>query len=179
MSESIYDLSAKELELKSMLFCLDPEDKEDAEKIALIERQLDAIDASANKKILWRVRILKELQASLEAVEERKRHIERKRTIAQNAVNRMKANIADCMTMFELERVQDEEFNVSYKTNAATAKVIGLENIDPFWNDLPTNCWETIPESRKPVLNNIKAYLKSGAEIDGLSLDIGKTLRIS
>jgi hypothetical protein len=179
MSVSIYDLSEQELLLKSMLFCLDPEDKEDVAQIELIELQLDAIDTSAQRKILWRVRVLKELQASLEAVEERKKHIERKRVVAQNAVNRMKANIADCMEMFELDRVQDDEFNVSYKTNGATAKVIGLENIDPFWNDLPTNCWETIPASRKPVLNNIKAYLKSGAEINGLSLEIGKTLRIS
>ena len=173
---NIYDLSAKELELKSMLFCLDPEDQEDAERIALIEQQLDAIDASANKKILWRVRILKELQASLEAVEERKRHIERKRTVAQNAVNRMKQNIADSMAMFDLERVQDDEFNVSYKTNAATAKVIGLENIEI--KSLPRDLWsEKVIIS--PDLNAIKSLLKTGTEINGLSLDIGKTLRIS
>ena len=177
MSQSIYDLSAKELELKSMLFALDETNPEDTEKIALIERQLDAIDESANRKILWRVRVLKELQASLEAVEERKRAIEKKRTIAQNAVERMKQNIANCFDMFpDLDgKAQDEEFSVSYKLNGATAKVIGLENIEI--KSLPRDLWsEKVIIS--PNLNAIKALLKTGTEINGLSLDIGKTLRI-
>lgn len=176
MSISIYDLSEQELLLKSMLFALDETNEEDVAQIALLVRQLDAVEWSANKKILWRVKVLKELEASLEAVEVRKRAIERKRVTAQNAVNRMKANIANCMEMFELEKVQDDEFSISYKTNGATAKVIGLENIEI--RTLPSDLWnEAIIIS--PNLNAIKALLKTGTEINGLSLEIGKTLKIS
>lgn len=173
---SIYDLSDKERELKAMLFCLDETDEEDAEQIILIERQLDAIDASANIKILWRVRVLAEMQAGLDAIEERKRHIEKKRKAAENAIERMKTNIADCMTMFGLESVQDEEFSVSYKLNGATAKIVGLDGYDV--RHLPQDLWsEKVIVT--PDLNAIKRLLKSGAEIDGLELVIGKSLRIS
>ena len=172
---SIYDLSEQELLLKSMLFALDETNPEDAEQIALIERQLDAIDASANRKILWRVRVLKELQASLEAVEERKRAIERKRTIAQNAVNRMKANITDCMAMFELERVQDDEFSVSM-ANTPAALVIA-PNFD--LRHLPADCYKVVPEQYVADKNAIKKLLKCGIQFDVLELVSGKTLRIS
>jgi hypothetical protein len=173
---NIYDLSSKETELKAKYFALDPEDPEDAAEIELIERQLDAIDASAQRKIIWRVRVLKEMEAELEAVEERKRHIERKRVTAANAVDRMKANIADAMTMFGLEKVQDEEFSVSYKLNGATAKIVGLDDFEI--RQLPMDCWDTIPETYKPKLNAIKALLKT-TEIDGLELVVSKSLRIS
>ena len=172
---NIYDLSDQELLLKSMLFCLDPDDTEDAAQIELIERQLDAIDASANRKILWRVRVLKELQASLEAVEERKRAIERKRTIAQNAVNRMKQNITDCMAMFELERVQDEEFNVSMANTPAALVIAPSFDL----RHLPHDCYKIVPETYTPDKNAIKKLLKTGIEYDGLSLVSNKTLRIS
>lgn len=177
MSMSIYDLSDQEQELKARYFALDESDPEDAAEIALIEQQLDAIDASAQRKIIWRVRVLKEMEASLEAIEDRKRHIEKKRVTAANAVARMKANIADCMTMFNLEKVQDEEFSVSYKLNGTTAKVVGLDDFEI--RQLPMDCWDTIPETYTPKLNAIKALLKSGVEIDGLELVVSKSLRIS
>lgn len=174
---NIYDLSEKETELKARYFALDENDPEDAEEIALIERQLDEIDTSAQRKILWRVKVLKEMEASLTAIEERKKHIEKKRVTASNAVERMKNNIAECMDMFELEKVQDEEFSVSYKLNNATAKVVGLDDYDV--RHLPRDCFDVIPETYKPKLNAIKALLKSGVEIDGLSLVTSKSLRIS
>jgi len=174
---TIYDLSDKERELKAMLFCLDETDEDDAAQIELIERQLDAIDASANRKIMWRVRVLAEMNAGLEAIEERKRHIEKKRKAAESAVERMKQNIADCMTMFGLEKVQDEEFSVSYKLNGSTAKVVGLDGYDV--RHLPQDCYSVVPEQYKPDLNAIKRLLKGGAEIEGLELVTDKSLRIS
>ena len=174
---TIYDLSEKERELKAMLFCLDDTDVADAAQIELIERQLDAIDASANRKILWRTRVLAEMQAGLDAIENRKRHIEKKRKATENAIERMKQNIADCMDMFGLEKAQDDEFSVSYKLNGATAKVIGLDGYDV--RHLPRDCYAVVPEQYKPDLNAIKRLLKSGAKIDGLELVISKSLRIS
>ena len=173
---NIYDLSAKELELKSMLFCLDPEDQEDAERIALIERQLDALSGSKERKIMWRVRVRQEIKAIRDAKKERHDHTAKGLKIADNALARADKNLADAMELLGVEKVQDEEFSVSYKLSGATAKVIGLDDYDV--RHLPMDCYDTIPETYKPKLNAIKALLKT-TDIDGLELVSGKTLRIS
>ena len=172
---SIFELTALEKELDSKLFALDETDESDADAIKLVMSQLESVHAKIEDRLLWAAKMEQGTRAHAEAIKAvnkiRKKQEERAFRIADFWENYVKNGMNDN----GIESIENDEIRVTYKLNRSTAKVVGLDGYDiksldsELWNE------ETIIT---PDLKKIKALLKT-TEIDGLSLVISKSLRIS
>lgn len=137
---------------------------------------LDTLDSSnelmaIEEKAANIVRMTKNWESDLPGLDaEIKRLTERKKAI-ENRVKSVKTYLQGCMESAGLEKIKVDTFNISLQNNPPSLNVVDL-------NAIPAEFITVIPEQHQPDKARIKAALKEGREVPGVTLEVGKSLRI-
>lgn len=169
---TIYNLKQEQQNLLDAFYWLD---EGDAETEAHIKSQLQNIEGSVERKLIFLTGVLAEAIAvsrvTTEARKEAQARLELKEKRAKRAEEKLREFILSVMTDFNIKKVEGDILNVSqYDREALQIN----ENIDI--DEVPYDFIKTERELKK---KEITAWLKTGETLEGFSLIKKPCLRIS
>jgi hypothetical protein len=148
----IYDLNAKQIELKNKLFYLDKSDEEDAELIEEINYELSHLKGSAENTLVFLYGILNESKAEAAArsavVDYIKKNdllrAQRREKVAESAVERLNATIIRIIETFDINDCNLPDGSTINKKLNPGKLIINEAALD--LDVLPESLTRTIPE---------------------------------
>lgn len=156
-SLSLYDMT------KEMMSLLEADDIDGD----LIEQAFGNI-AAKDSKICYFIRDL-ELAADARKVEEKRLADSRK--ALENKVKSLKSYIQTSMDMMDVDKIAAGVFTLSVQNNPAALETVNADLC-------PAKYLIQIPERWEPDTARIKDVLKTGEEVPGFALKVGRSLRI-
>ena len=147
---------------QEIMDCIDEETGE----IIDLER-LEALEMERDRKISNVACWIKDLKAEAEAIKAEKQALEKRQKAAENKAERLKQWL---QTVLEGEKFKDARCSISYRK---TEKVVFDEGF--CFSSLPTQFRRITVEPKK---TEIKDYLKTGAEMEGVQLVTTNSMQI-
>ena len=147
---------------QEIMDCIDEETGE----IIDLER-LEALEMERDRKISNVACWIKDLKAEAEAIKAEKQALEKRQKAAENKAESLKQWL---QTVLEGEKFKDARCSISYRK---TEKVVFDEGF--CFSSLPTQFRRITVEPKK---TEIKDYLKTGAEMEGVQLVTTNSMQI-
>lgn len=147
---NLYNLTADYLKLQSMLE--DPEVDQQA-----VADTIEAMDYAIEEKADGYVRVIKNLQGSVDAIKLEIDRLTVKKKHLDDSIQRLKTNLQESMVAMDKRKIKTDLFQISIQKNGGKAPVI----VDVPTEDLPD---EFVIITEKPDLKALAVYLESGGE---------------
>lgn len=157
---NLYSLSQQYIELKSIM-----EDTEDETYLDTLE----AIQGTAEEKILEIVKLMKELEYEAEVIKTEEKRLANRRKAKEKAHDRLKFYIYYSMKDMDLKRIETALFNLNIQNNPPSVQEINPALIPHELYDR-----ETSNLDKKETLKRIKI----GEEIIGVEITKSESLHI-
>lgn len=159
---TIYEIADKYKLIQSLI-------EEGAPEDAFVEALL-VIDGELSEKLENYAMIITNVQSNIDGKKfEAKRLLERAKA-EEESIKRMKNNMQFAMVAAGQTKVKGEKFNFTVQKNPPSLKVLD--------EDLIPQSFVTVQEVKNIDKKAILAELKNGAEIDGVEISQGESIRI-
>ena len=163
----LYELTTDLLTLQEML-----ENPLDEEQVLL--DTLEAVQGEYEIKLEAYCKVIKNLEADMEALKNEAKRLSDKRKVLENNVDRLKKAMFDSMKATGTEKVKGQLFSVAIQRNGGKLPVLGSDEAD--LSILPSQL-KVVTE--KPNLDAIRELLEAGKVVEGFTLgERGMSLRI-
>ena len=162
----LYELTSDLLTLQEML-------EENVDEQVLIDT-LEGVQGEYELKLESYCKVIKNLEADIEALKNEAKRLTDKRKVLENNVDRLKKAMFDSMKLTGTEKVKGALFTVAIQRNGGKLPVIYSDNVD--LSKLPD---ELVKVVESPNLDAIREWLESGNAVTGFTLgERGESLRI-
>lgn len=162
----LYELTTDLLTLQEML--------EEAVDDQCLLDTLEAVQGEYEFKLEAYCKVIKNLEADMEALKNEAKRLTDKRKVLENNVERLKRAMFDSMKATGTEKVKGALFTVSVQRNGGKLPVIMADNVD--LSKLPD---ELVKVVESPDLEAIREWLETGNAVEGFTLgERGQSLRI-
>ena len=162
----LYEITNDILALQEML-----EDNVDEQ---VLTDTLEAVQGEYEFKLESYCKVIKNLEADIEALKNEAKRLTDKRKTLENNVERLKRAMFDSMKLTGTDKVKGQIFTVAIQRNGGKLPVIVADNVDT--TKLPDNL---VVVTRTPSLDSIRELLEAGKVVDGFTLgERGQSLRI-
>lgn len=166
---NLYDLTGDLMELQEML-----ESPLDDEQVLL--DTLDAVQGEYELKLEAYCKVIKNLEADMEALKSEAKRLTDKRKVLENNVDRLKKAMFDSMKATNTDKIKGTLFNVSIQRNGGKLPVIYDKDNKNITANLPD---ELVNVVETPDLEAIREWLETGNAVEGFTLgERGESLRI-
>ena len=164
---NLYEVTGNILALQEMLES--PLDDE-----GILRDTLEAVQGEYEAKIEGYCKVIKNIDADVQAIETEIARLIEKKKVLENNINRLKKAMFDSMKATETANVKAGVFKVSIQRNGGKLPVIVADNVDT--TKLPDNL---VVVTRKPSIDSIRELLEAGKVVEGFKLgERGESLRI-
>lgn len=143
--------------------------EEGAPEEAFVEA-LNAIDGELSEKLENYASVIKNIESDAVGIKAEEARLAERRKSMENSIKRMKENMQNVMVAAGQLKVKGEKFNFTVQKNPPSLKVLD-ENL------IPQN-FVTVQEVKNIDKKAILTELKNGAEIDGVEIQQGESIRI-
>lgn len=163
----LYELTADILALQEML-----ENPLDDEQVLL--DTLEGVEGEYELKLEAYCKVIKNLEADMDALKAEAKRLTDKRKVLENNVNRLKKAMFDSMKATGKDKVKGQLFSVAIQKNGGKLPVIMADDADT--SKLPDNL---VIVTESPALDAIRELLEAGKVVEGFTLgERGESLRI-
>ena len=163
---NLYEITGDLLTLQSMM--------EDSVEDEVLMDTLEAVQGEYEIKLENCCKVIKNLEADMDALKNEAKRLTDKRKVLENNVERLKKAMFDSMKAVGKEKVKGQLFTVAIQKNGGVIPVVAAPDVDT--NKLPD---ELVIYTEKPNLEAIRELLEAGKSVDGFSLgERGESLRI-
>lgn len=165
---SLYELTEDVLQLQSMLESddLDPD---------VLSDTLEAVDGEYEVKLESYCKVIKNLEADIEAYKNEAKRLTDKRKVLESNVDRLKKAMYDSMKATGKDKVKGQLFTVAIQRNGGKIPVIYDDELLDT-SKLPDNL---VIVTEKPSIDAIRELLEAGKTVEGFTLgERGESLRI-
>lgn len=163
----LYELTSDLLQLQELL-----EDSEADEQ--LLKDTLEAVQGEYDAKMEAYAKVIKNLEADMDALKTEAKRLTDKRKVLENNVSRLKAAMFDSMKATGKTKAGGQLFTVAIQKNGGVVPVIMAENAD--LSILPDQLVKVV---ESPNLEAIRELLVAGKVVEGFTLgERGESLRI-
>ncbi len=159
---SIYDVTNDILFIQRLI-------EEGAPEEAFAEA-LARYDGELLEKLEGYAMVIKNIESDIEGLKAEEKRLADRRKGMENAVKRLKENMQYSMVATGQTKVKGEKFNFTVQKNPPSLKVLDDAVIPPQFI--------TVEEVRNIDKKAILAELKNGAEIQGVEIQQGESIRI-
>lgn len=164
---SLYEVTGNILVLQELLE--NPMDDED-----VLISTLEAVQGEYEAKLEAYCKVIKNIEADMEALKVEAKRLTDKRKTLENNVDRLKRAMFDSMKATGTEKVKGQLFTVAIQKNGGKLPVIWSDNVD--LSKLPD---ELVKVAVTPDLEAIREWLESGNAVEGFILgERGESIRI-
>lgn len=143
--------------------------EEGAPEEAFIEA-LNAIDGELSEKLENYASVIKNIESDVAGIKAEEGRLADRRKAMENSIKRMKENMQNVMVASGQTKVKGEKFNFTVQKNPPSLKVLDDAVIPPQFI--------SVEEVRNIDKKAILAELKNGAEIQGVEIQQGESIRI-
>lgn len=162
----LYEITGDLLTLQEML--------EDSVDDQCLLDTLDAVQGEYEIKLEAYCKVIKNLEADMDALKAESDRLSAKRKVLENNVARLKKAMFDSMKTTGTDKVKGQLFTVAIQRNGGKIPVIQAENAD--LSILPD---QLVVVTEKPNLDAIRETLEAGLTVEGFTLgERGESLRI-
>ena len=163
----LYDITGNILMLQELLES--PIDDED-----ILKDTLEAVQGEYEDKLESYCKVIKNLEADIEAIKNEAKRLTDKRKTLENNVDRLKKAMFDSMKATNTTKVKGTVFTVAIQKNGGKLPVIMAEGTTT--DHLPDNL---VIVTETPALDAIRELLEAGKVVEGFTLgQRGESLRI-
>lgn len=164
---NLYEVTGNVLQLQAML----ESEEFDAEVLA---DTMEAVDGEYEYKIEQYCKIIKNLEADINALKNEAKRLSDKRKSLENNIDRLKAAIFDSMKATGKTKVKGTVFTAAIQKNGGNQPLIVAEDATTY--NLPD---QLVIVTVKPNLEAIRELLEAGKVVEGFTLgERGESLRI-
>lgn len=164
----LYELTSDLLALQEML-------EENVDEQVLIDT-LEAVQGEYETKLEAYCKVIKNLEADMEALKAEAKRLTDKRKVLENNVDRLKKAMFDSMKATGTDKVKGQLFSVSIQRNGGVVPIIYDKDNKKITANLPDELVEVV---ETPKLDVIREWLESGNAVEGFTLgERGESLRI-
>lgn len=162
----LYEITGDLLTLQEML--------EDSVDDQCLLDTLEGVQGEYEIKLEAYCKVIKNLEADMEALKNEAKRLTDKRKTLENNVDRLKKAMFDSMKATNTPKVKGQLFTVAIQRNGGKTPVVQAPDVD--LSKLPD---ELVVVTEKPNLDAIRELLEAGKVVDGFSLgERGESLRI-
>lgn len=162
----LYELTADLMTLQEML--------EDSVDDQCLLDTLEGVQGEYEIKLESYCKVIKNLEADMEALKAEAKRLTDKRKVLENNVDRLKKAMFDSMKATGIDKVKGQLFTVAIQRNGGKLPVIMAEGTTT--EHLPDNL---VIVTESPALDAIRELLEAGKVVEGFSLgQRGESLRI-
>ena len=163
---NLYEITGDLLTLQSML--------EDTVEDQVLLDTLEAVQGEYEIKLESYCKIIKNLEADIDALKNEAKRLTDKRKLLENNIDRLKKAMFDSMKATGTTKVKGQLFSVSIQKNGGKTPVIIAEGTTI--DHLPDNL---VIVTETPALDAIRELLEAGKVVEGFTLgQRGESLRI-
>lgn len=164
---NLYEVTGNVLTLQAML----ESDEFDAEVLA---DTMEAVDGEYEYKIEQYCKVIKNLEADMDALKAETKRLSDKRKVLENNVDRLKAAMFESMKATGKTKVKGTVFTAAIQKNGGKLPLIVADDVTT--DHLPD---QLVIVTEKPNLEAIRELLEAGKVVDGFTLgERGESLRI-
>lgn len=131
---------------------------------------LNAIDGELAEKLENYAAVIKNIESDVVGIKAEEKRLYHRRREMEDRIERMKANMQFAMVTAGQSKVKGEKFNFTVQKNPPSLKVLDDAVIPPQFI--------SVEEVRNIDKKAILAELKNGAEIKGVEIQQGESIRI-
>ena len=162
----LYELTSDLLVLQEML--------EDSVDDQCLLDTLEGVQGEYEIKLESYCKVIKNLEADMEALKAESERLTAKRKVLENNVNRLKKAMFDSMKATNTPKVKGTLFTVAIQRNGGKTPVVQAPDVD--LSKLPD---ELVVVTEKPNLDAIREALEAGLTVEGFTLgERGESIRI-
>ena len=164
---NLYEITGNLLTLIDMLDEVDDQ---------VIRDSLEAVQGEYEFKMESYCKIIKNLEADMEALKNEAKRLTDKRKLLETNIDRLKKAMFDSMKATNTTKVKGQLFSVSIQKKAGKTPVIYNKEDKHITEHLPDNL---VIVTETPALDAIRELLEAGKVVEGFSLgERGETIRI-
>ena len=161
---TLYELTGQWLQLQEL--AQDPDVDWD-----VFEDTLEGLEGTIEDKAVGYAKVIRGMEADNDAIDEEIKRLQKRKTTASNAIDRMKTALQTAMELTNKPKIKTELFSFTIRNNPP--KVV----LDVPEADVPPAY--LIPQPPKVDKGKLKDDLKHGAVLDGIAhLEQGQSLQI-
>ena len=165
---NLYEITGDLLTLQSML--------EDTVDDQVLLDTLEAVQGEYEIKLESYCKIIKNLEADMEALKNEAKRLTDKRKLLENNIDRLKKAMFDSMKATGTTKVKGQLFSVSIQKNGGKIPVNYDKDDKHITDHLPDNL---VIVTETPALDAIRELLEAGKVVEGFTLgQRGESLRI-
>ena len=165
----LYEITGELLALQELLES--PLDDED-----LLKDTLEAVQGEYELKLESYCKVIKNLEADMEALKNEAKRLTDKRKVLENNVDRLKKAMFDSMKATNTPKVKGQIFTVAIQKNGGVIPINYDKNDKNITANLPDHLVNIV---ETPNLEAIRELLEAGKVVDGFTLgERGESLRI-
>lgn len=162
----LYEITGDILTLQEML--------EDSVEDEVLTDTLEAVQGEYEIKLEAYCKVIKNLEADMEALKNEAKRLTDKRKVLENNVDRLKKAMFDSMKATNTPKVKGQIFTVAIQKNGGKLPVIMADGTT--MDHLPD---QLVVVTEKPNLEAIRELLEAGLTVEGFTLgERGESLRI-
>ena len=163
----LYELTSDLLQLQELL-------EDSVEDEQLLRDTLEAVQGEYDAKMEAYAKVIKNLEADMEALKIEAKRLTDKRKVLENNVSRLKTAMYDSMKATGITKAGGQLFTVAIQKNGGKLPVIMAEGAD--LSVLPD---QLVKVTRTPELDAIRELLEVDKVVEGFTLgERGESLRI-
>jgi chaperonin cofactor prefoldin len=164
----LYELSADLIALQDML--------EDSVEDQVLQDTLEAVQGEYEIKIEAYCKVIKNLEADMEALKVEAKRLTDKRKTLENNVNRLKRAMFESMKATNTPKIKGQLFTVAIQRNGGVAPINYDKDNKELTAHLPDQLVNIV---ETPNLEAIRELLEAGKVVEGFTLgERGESLRI-
>jgi predicted nuclease with TOPRIM domain len=156
---NLYELSSKYQQIQAMI-------EDGAEGL---EDTLESLNDAIEDKALGYAKVIKNIEGQAKAIKDEESRLAERRKSLENNIKRLKVSLEESMVHVGMKRIKTELFSFNIQKNPPSVEVLNDSEIPKSYFTVPA-----------PVLDKkaILADLKNGAEVPGVQIKQGESLRI-
>ena len=166
---SLYEVTGNILALQELLE--NPLDDED-----ILKDTLEAVQGEYELKLESYCKVIKNLEADMDALKAEAKRLTDKRKVLENNVDRLKKAMFDSMKATGTDKVKGQLFTVAIQRNGGVTPINYDKNDKNITDNLPDQLVNIV---ETPNLEAIRELLEAGKVVEGFTLgERGESLRI-
>ena len=164
----LYEITGDILTLQEML--------EDSVEDEVLTDTLEAVQGEYEIKLEAYCKVIKNLEADMEALKNETKRLTDKRKVLENNVDRLKKAMFDSMKATNTPKVKGQLFTVAIQKNGGVIPINYDKNDKNITANLPDHLVNIV---KTPNLEAIRELLEAGKVVDGFTLgERGESIRI-